>query len=150
MLLAAFLLIGAPPAASLQDAPTRSQIVSHSRQFLAGTDTDGDGALSLAEWTAGLREPNPAWSRADREVYSEIRAYMIGEHSRMDRDRDGKVSFDELVREPLAGFDCMDADRDLRLSPAEMETARKRSCPPGPAIRIGFISEPPADDPQPQ
>jgi hypothetical protein len=141
MLLAAFLLIGAPQAASLQDEPTRSELMSSSRQFFAGTDADGDGTLSLAEWTGMVSEPGPGEGGV-----SQLRAYLIAEHRRMDRDRDGKVTFDELIREPLANFDCMDADRNLRLSQMEIESGRKR-CPSGPAIRIGFISEPPDEGP---
>jgi hypothetical protein len=141
MLLAAILLIGASQATRL-DEPTRPELVSSSRQFLAGIDADGDGALSLAEWTAMVR-PRPGEVSS---TLSELRAYLIAEHGRMDGDRDGKVTFDELIREPLANFDCVDADRDLRLSRMEIESGR-RSCPFRPAIRIGFISEPPADDP---
>lgn len=148
MLLAAFLLIGAPPAASPQDAPTRSEILAGSRQFFAGLDADRDGRLSLAEWTATISGPHPAKSRPGEEA-SELRAYMIGEHGRMDGDRDGHLTLEELVREPLANFDCADGDRDLRLSEMEIQSGRKR-CPSGPAIRIGLISEPPADIPDPQ
>jgi hypothetical protein len=141
MLLAAFLLIGTFQSARL-DEPTRPELVSSSRQFFVGADADGDGALSLVEWT-GIARPRPG--EESSTLFSELRAYLIGAHVRMDGDRDGKVSFDELVREPLASFDCMDGDRDLRLSRAEIESGR-RHCPFGPAIRIGIISEPPPDD----
>ena len=146
MLLGAFLLIGALPATSLQDAPARSEILSDTRQFLTGIDADGDGSLSLAEWTGRVGKPDPARPRSDSETSnpSELRTYLIEEHRRTDRDRDGQVTLDELIREPLASFDCMDGDRDLRLSEREIRSGRK-ICPSGPAVRIVLSAEPPAD-----
>ncbi len=144
MLLAAFLLIGAPHAATPHEAPARPEIMSGYQQFFADIDADGDGKLSLSEWAPKVREPHAVRPRPASN-HSELRAYLIGAHRRMDSDRDGKVTFDELIREPLANFDCTDSDRDLRLSQAEIESGRKR-CPSGPAVRIGFISGPPAND----
>jgi hypothetical protein len=49
-----------------------------------------------------------------------------------------------VTREATANFDCLDSDRDLELSAAEIESARER-CPSRGMARIGFISEPPPD-----
>jgi EF hand len=148
MPLGSLLLIWASHAAGLGGAPDpvpRSWIRDGYQAVLAAYDRDGDRALSRAEWTAMVGVSFPAQPRPGEEAsnYGEVRADLIGLLDQMDTDRDGKVTLDELIREPLATFDCMDSDRDLRLSQAEIQSGMER-CPSMSMNSTGSISAPPA------
>lgn len=86
----------------------------------------------------------PAQPRPGEEVsnYGEVRTDLIALYDQFDTDRDGKLTLDELIRLPLATFDCMDSDRDLLLSQAEVQSGMDR-CPSLSMNRIGSISAPP-------
>jgi len=147
MSLGSLLLIWASHAAGLQRAPDpvpRSWIRDGYQAVLAAHDRDGDGTLSRAEWTAMVGVSFPAQPRPGEEVsnYGEVRTDLIALYDQFDTDRDGKLTLDELIRLPLATFDCMDSDRDLLLSQAEVQSGMDR-CPSLSMNRIGSISAPP-------
>ncbi len=73
---------------------------------------------------------------------AELRAWIIVYHADQDTDGDGYLTLAELLKEPLASFNCMDANGDDRLSRREVES-RMVGCPSDTyGSRIGFISEP--------
>ncbi len=88
----------------------------------AAMDTDGNGALSLAEFTT-----RPA--RADR---AETAAKRRGGHHRggmrlmkvADANQDGAISLQGMRNAALARFDKVDTDGDGTISAAEREAAR--------------------------
>lgn len=125
MILAAILLLGAQGwtvYAPLSSEEPRADLVAIYRQVLAANDHDHDGGLSPVEWGAMVDLAFPEQPRPGEasDNYLEVRAEMLHYHRRWDQDGDGLVSLDELVREPLASFDCMDSDGNQRL--AEQET----------------------------
>jgi len=104
----------------------RADLVAVFRDMMTAIDDDGDGRLSLAEW----REATVGGgSRAGRAI--PIRLSLRGSAESVFRELDGDgdqvLSFAEFAREPLANFDCLDADNDGIVQPAEGE-ARTTRC----------------------
>jgi len=117
-------------------APTheerRADLIAVYRQSLEANDRDNDGRLSHSEWMAMVDAGFPEQPRPGEEAdnYAEARTEIIAYHRRWDSDGDGLVTLDELVREPLASFDCMDSDGNQRLSEAETWSAMERCASP--------------------
>ena len=124
MLLAAFLLSmqGGTVDAPAFSEERRTDIVPYFRRALEATDRDHDGRLSRIEWAAEVDKTFPEQARPGEATdnYAEVRTQMAGFHRRWDTDGDGWVTLDEIVREPLASFDCMDSDGNQRLTQAEI------------------------------
>lgn len=114
--------------APLASEEPRADLVSIYRQVLKANDQDHDGGLSPVEWRAMVDLSFPEQPRPGEATdnYSEVRAQMLDYHRRWDTDGDGLVSLDELVREPLASFDCMDSDGNQRLSEREIWPGMER------------------------
>ncbi len=112
--------------ASLEER--RTDIVSHYRHALEAADRDHDGRLSHIEWAAIVDMSFPEGPRPGEATdnYAEVRAQMADFHRRWDTDGDGWVTLDELVREPLTSFDCMDSDGNQRLTEDEIWSGMER------------------------
>lgn len=118
-----------PPAAGAS-APARAD------GFLAA-DADGDGYIDLAEFHADILR---SWHRLDHDGDGYItEAEVLGvPHPSLNRgiwrrmlrqsdsDRDGRISFKEMVASRMAFFARADADGDERLSRAEASTYDRR------------------------
>src|SRR5205085_4717218 len=130
MLLALSLLVAMPPPADepLGLPEVRVDLVDALRSLMATIDGDHDGRLSRAEWSAATSRGGDSYSETDRA--SPIRMSIAAPPDEVFRDwdsnADGLVSFEEFAREPLASFDCVDADHDGIVQPAEQETERSR------------------------
>lgn len=127
VLLALSLLAAVPPGADepLMPPIARADLIAAYRQMLAVIDSDRDGLISRAEWSASTELVGKA-SRA-----SPIRVVLDASPEDMfrlwDSDQDGLLAFEELVRPPLASFDCMDADHDGVVQPGEADLASQQS-----------------------
>jgi Ca2+-binding EF-hand superfamily protein len=135
MLSVAILLLSAQSGPVSAPAPEerRADLITFYRQSLEASDRDNDGKLSHSEWMAMVDTSFPEQPRPGEETdnYAEVRTDVIAEHRRLDSDGDGLVTFDELIREPLASFDCMDSDGNQRLSEAESWSGMARCASPG-------------------
>jgi Ca2+-binding EF-hand superfamily protein len=134
MLLALALASAAPPAEEpLMPPMERTELVELFQVMVAGMDRDHDGRVSRAEWVeimAGTGEADRAlpvrmsFDAPPAEVFRE-----------MDSNADGLLTVGEFGRSMLANFDCLDADHDGVVRPAEAAAGRARcaAAPPAPA-----------------
>jgi len=114
---------------------TREKLISVYTATLKHWDKDGDGRLSRTEVEAmvdaGFRRI--AQTVPPGEAHPELqteRLQMIDEMMAQDADKDGYLSPTELLKKPLAGFSCADADHDGKLSKSEERTSMERCDPP--------------------
>lgn len=142
LLAGSFLLGGCSTVESGNDA-TRNSLASGYASVVAAHDADGDERLSSAEIAAMVELGLPKDIPAPANV-TELRDWLIGFYAAQDLDKDGYLTLAELLKGPLATFECMDVNRDQRLSKREQEGAMGR-CESGPHHGgIGFLSEPEA------
>jgi Ca2+-binding EF-hand superfamily protein len=114
---------------------TREKIISTFSEVLKAWDRNGDGQLSRSEVEAMVNKSfrRMAQSIPAGEVHPELEAQrqQIADHYiAQDTNKDGYLSLSELVKEPLANFDCMDADHDGKLSKSEERSVIDRCAPP--------------------
>lgn len=58
------------------------------------------------------------------------RREIAANYMSQDTNKDGYLSLNELVKEPLANFDCIDADHDGKISKSEESSLIDRCAPP--------------------
>ena len=124
MLLA--LALAAPPVEGPVMAPMeRADLVEMFGTMIRAMDRDHDGRVSRAEWLArmtGTRDNDRAipirmaFDAPPEQVFRNL-----------DSNTDGLLTAEELGHGMLATFDCLDADHDGSLQPAE-EAAERPSC----------------------
>lgn len=97
---------------------TQAEIDAWRAADIKAADTDGDGFLSADELTA----------MHVKRVTAQATAMTTEMMTRMDADKDGKLSAAEMaVRPAPAGlFDRLDTDKDGALSQAELDAAKSR------------------------
>lgn len=112
---------------------TRDHVVSEYAKVLKSWDKDGDGELSRSEVQTMidasfqmLAKSIPAGQRHP-ELETQRRE-MLGLYAGQDTNDDGYLTLGELLKQPLANFDCADADQDGSLSKAEVRRSFDR-CP---------------------
>jgi hypothetical protein len=97
---------GAPASATAKPGITLQTFVARREKALMAADTDGDGKISLAEWTAFQEkrnaEGNPAKSFARIDTNkdgfidkSELDAFLAKRFAKLDKNGDGVLSADE-------------------------------------------------------
>jgi Ca2+-binding EF-hand superfamily protein len=91
---------------------TRQEYIDARTAQFARMDRNGDGVVDDAD----SRE------RADQSAVGKRLAAAM--RSRIDANRDGKISKDEFVNAPTTMFDRFDADKSGELDAKELETAR--------------------------
>lgn len=79
----------------------------YSSGLLRQADSDGDGALTLAEW--------PTLAKSDR-------LFDVADHTYYDGNKDGKVGADELSGKQNAAFRMLDKNNDCRIAHDEKAT----------------------------
>lgn len=110
---------------------TQDEFLAASRQRFDAADRDRDGALSAAELPAFLRPANArAPSETQRERLDRRAGAMI---RRLDSNRDGRLSFDELSVELVRRFHRRDVDGDGVVTAAEVRRAAPRRAERAPA-----------------
>ena len=116
------------------DANTRDHLVSGYTNVLKSWDEDGDGKLSrsevqtmvdasfrmMAQSARGGQAPHPQLETQLQEI--------LAFYARQDTNHDGYLTLDELLKGPLANFDCMDENHDGKLSEEEVRSGFDR-CP---------------------
>ena len=108
------------------DGSTRAGLISGYNLVLKSHDKDGDQRLSRAE-VEGMIEL--MFSRESKDAQMrDFRQSLIDDYARQDGDGDGYLTLDELLREPLATFSCIDTDRDDKITEAEIEQGAN-NCP---------------------
>lgn len=141
LLAGSFLLAGCSTVES--GNATRTSLTSGYASILAAHDADGDERLSGAEIAAMVELGLPKGVSAAPDV-AELRDWLIGYYAAQDMDKDGYLTLAELLKGPLATFECMDVNRDQRLSKREREGSMSRCEFELDHGGIGFISEPEA------
>ncbi|HEX6975350.1 MAG TPA: hypothetical protein VF147_13190 [Vicinamibacterales bacterium] len=110
-------LVLAAPLMAQQPAAQAAGAERRAAAF-ARLDTNHDGVLSLEEWSAGRQAAaRQLRQRQARQVRLRLR--------RMDVNRDGALTRDEW-RGAADMFDRIDADKDGKLTPAELRASRRR------------------------
>ena len=113
---------------------TREHVVAGMTAFLKFGDKDGDGKLSRAEVAAMVDETYrrvAAKYVSDGKMTASLekqRQEDLGFYTSQDTNRDGYLSLDELLKGPLATFDCLDANHDGKLSREEVFSGMEQ-CP---------------------
>lgn len=119
----AMMMILALALAAQEGSPscsTRAGCDAAMTAVIRASDSDRDGRLSRAEWTAmGERAlaPLPAIPGEIARLRGDIAADFRAE----DADNDGYLTHDEMLKVRLAAFACIDADGDGTLSNEERE-----------------------------
>ncbi len=93
-------------------------------KWLAEADQNRDGRLDKIEWQSLVRRDFPDTAEADRQRWANR------DFAYYDGNGDGFVEGGELSAPSLVGFDCLDTDRDGRLSATEQVAAREATCLP--------------------
>jgi hypothetical protein len=137
VLLTASLLLAGCTSLSTPDTNTRTRLISGYAAVLATQDSDADQRLSTSELEAML---DRVFSM--EPPTSDLHDWAIAYYAAQDTDSDGYLTLVEILKDPLSSFDCMDANRDDRLSDREVRAGVERCPPENPYGTIGFISEP--------
>jgi Ca2+-binding EF-hand superfamily protein len=128
-----WLALGAGSMGKSPATNTREDMIAGMTAVLHSWDKDADGKLSRAEVAVMIdeffrrvaKETSGARMTADLQKQ---RQEFLGFYASQDTDRDGYLTLDELLKGPLATFDCMDENRDGKVSQEEMFSGLER-CP---------------------
>ena len=84
------------------------------------SDTNKDGMINISEAIEAAKKSFhvPVLSADDE---ARFRATLQSSFDKLDTNKDGQNSLDELLRLPLANFDCLDANHDGLIPQAEAE-----------------------------
>jgi Ca2+-binding EF-hand superfamily protein len=119
--------------ANQRDANTREHMISNFRLVLKSWDSDGDGKLSRAEVQTMVNESFRRMKQSvkDGQTHPELEAQrqeFLVFYASQDTNGDGYLTLEELLKGPLASFDCMDANHDGKVSQEEVFSGMER-CP---------------------
>ena|SRR5258708_5720780 len=125
--------LGSSCSAKQSDANTRERMISNFRLILKSWDKDGDGKLSRTEVQTMVNESfrrmrqSVSVGQAHPELETQ-RQETLSLYASQDTNHDGYLTLDELLKGPLANFDCMDSNHDGKLSKDEIFSGMDR-CP---------------------
>lgn len=127
-----FMLAGCN-GAETPDESTRENLISGYGKILKSWDKDEDEKLSQAEVAnmVDMSFPKMDTHQSGNSIADDIgriRQELIGYYANEDHNKDGYLTIDELLKGPLSTFDCMDKNRDGRVSPDEASDAFDK-CP---------------------
>lgn len=103
---------------------SRNQVIEDITAWIAEADENRDQRLDRSEWQALWRRGFPDVPEAGRQRQGNR------DFAYYDTNGDGFVEAEELAADSVAGFDCLDTDRNGRLSSTEREAARDATCLP--------------------
>ncbi|PEQ10724.1 hypothetical protein B2G71_20620 [Novosphingobium sp. PC22D] len=114
------------------------QIPENAMERLRAADTNGDGAVSRAEflamrasqWQRFDRDSDGYFSRDDLPGFAQKRwdgDRISTLRQEFDTNRDGRISRAEFVDGPTTLFDLADTDRDGRVTEAEAQAMTERA-----------------------
>lgn len=103
---------------------TREHLVSNMKLVMKSWDKDGDGRLSRSEVQtmvdASFRRMAQSIPAGEAHPELEIqRQEMLRFYASQDTNHDGFLTLDELLKGPLANFDCMDVNHDGKVTKQE-------------------------------
>ena len=130
---AACLALGAVGMAKPPADNTREHVVAGMAAVLRSWDKDGDNKLSRVE-VAGMVDQfirrAAKYARGGKMTadLEKQRQEFLNLYESEDSDDDGYLTLDELLKEPLATFDCMDSNHDGKVSKEEVFSGMER-CP---------------------
>ena len=101
----------------------REDVASQATDFVVKWDENRDARIDKQEWQAMMRRSFPDVPDGDRNAWGER------DFDEFDSSRDGFITSADLITSGLEGFDCMDANRNGRLSDAERHAGPNASCP---------------------
>ena len=110
---------------------TRAALISSYTELFRSLDKDHDGTLDRAEVGTLVDhfialEGKSAPGRLSTSQLARQREQLMADIARKDKDHDGRLSLQDLLKEPLAMFDCMDRNHDGRLSSDELSSGTAR------------------------
>ncbi|MBD3733298.1 MAG: hypothetical protein IE934_11345 [Sphingopyxis sp.] len=122
----ACLLLGGCGSSDLSNEGTRARVVSEFQLVIKSHDRDADGKLNSSEIQSMIDQSG---------LQPDLRERALQEYLRQDLDKDGYLDIAELIKEPLATFDCIDANRDDHIGRPEIEASALR-CGSSEAVAI--------------
>ena len=123
--LASVLLISSQ-AHGEKGATSRAAVVEGFTKVLRDWDKDGDGKLSFAEIEAMIDAAFPLKYFASEADARRLRGRALVDYRNQDLSKDGFLTLNELLREPITHFDCMDVDHDDVVQRDEIEAGIQR------------------------
>ena len=127
LLLGVSLIANSQPPAGM-DAASRSQMIADYTKVLNSWDKDGDGSLSKAELNA-MNDAILARAHFSSDADAKhFRDDLLAMDAAWDVNKDGFVSLSEMLKGPMADFDCMDTNHDNVLQKGEIAAGMNR-CP---------------------
>ena len=112
---------------------TREHMVADMTSVLKAWDKDEDGKLSRAEVAVMLDESFQMLAKdaPDGKLAADLerqRHGFLGFYASQDTNHDSYLTLDELLKGPLASFDCMDENHDGKVPQEEVFSGMER-CP---------------------
>ena len=101
----------------------REEVAVQSAEWIAKSDRNGDRRLDKVEWQAMMHHDFPDTPEDDLQSWGD-RDFAYFNHN-----GDEFVSVEDVTTLGLEGFDCMDRDRDGRLTDQERLAAPNPACP---------------------
>ena len=117
------LAAGCGSVESAAELTTRNEVADHATKWVAESDQNRDRRLDKVEWQVMMRRDFPNTAEEVRQRWGDR------DFAEYDSNGDGFVEAEELTALGLEGFDCMDTDRDGRLSSSERMAAANPACP---------------------
>ena len=130
---AVFLLAAAAAAKphSAPDTQTRAGLVASYTAMFKRIDTNGDDKISRAEWETMVDASPILQSLGLTQTQRDsLRASLMSGFDQNDSDKDGFLTLDEMMAQPLFRFACLDADHDARITQTEMAANMDRCSAP--------------------
>lgn len=107
------------------DGRTREGLTAGYELVLEGNDADDDGKLSTREVRSMVASSFSA-NNGKAPEHRKMHDWLVEDYAAQDTDRDGYLSLEELLKEPLATFGCMDTNSDDFLGQSETQAGLGR------------------------
>ena len=119
---------------------SRAEFTAHRIKKLAVLDADKDGLVSLEEFLK-LAEPPHVDAKADLPPLARRRQILEQQFARVDVDRDGKISPEEIEAMAMIEFGTFDGNRDDRISAVEILSMVARENEERPQVPESMVLE---------
>jgi Ca2+-binding EF-hand superfamily protein len=131
----ASVLLTASQAHAERDARSREAMATGFAKMLHNWDKDGDGKISANELVIMIGDAFPSKYYASEADAQSVREGALADYKDQDLDKDGFLTLSELLKEPMATFDCIDVNHDGVLQQDEIDSGVSRCGSDAPEAR---------------